>query len=1371
ESTSINGATAYVNKASGLLTLNCDLASVNNSSYLPLQASLVYNSSYNTIFSELGFGKDFKLNFQQYVKVVANQYIELYDVDGSITIFNYDTNDTYRTSDGMLTATVLGTQVTVFDSQYNKRIFNNGRLTKIYKGEEPVSENVLDSKLEITYASSSGTNANKISDILFYEYADDTPSSKISFEYTGDNATTVKTYFGGALLSTYALTYNSDYLVNIRNTSAGIDVLTMEYDTDGYLESVFNNYKEGLYFTRLQYEERIWKMQQLAGQDVDGAKWLNYIEFDYGDYYPLTKTYYYENGRNVSTGYTMFDVALNPISEWIEDRNGKIMGVNRGYHNFAYVQNAYLPNYTKEDVGFTEKSGTTNLTSTVSLTTGQSRSGNVNTTLQLNDENFYKYGLTFLVESAYDMDLTVTLSNHSKRIVLENGGKLYITLPCGYASSGTPFIFKNNSSINPTKISNVTYNVIDYVKETKEHGVEPANNNVYSITEVDSYTKKGENENRTYNSYGQLTQLETKSKQDTTPEITTYTYDEDNELSSVVTKRNGSTIYSETHNTTKENNNCITIVNIVKSGENLKSIKTTKTYDCNNNIIVGYTVTTRDGENPQTIKKYLGICGNVRLESVQSNGVTEKYTYDNSGTSVTTTVIDSLNNTILSSTNNYTNGVNTGHTFGNNTYTREYDSLGYVTSINHNGSNMLSYNYVDDTRYSYDNYLDSITYSNGQIEMYTYNGNSTIVDYVKNSAVSDTYTYNNDNVNRLTSSSHSKNGVELLNYNYGDLNSTTQSSLTITGLSYGAQLTTNYDDVLERVTSTSDIFTIGSTNTTYNLSYAYNYKGQLTNNSVGSYNSNVYYDDIDRVSRYSANNNTTSIMDRTYIYDTWADNSGEYATNRLKTIRDTTNNSAIAQSTYDTKGFVTSTQYNGKTFNYTYDAAGRLASETIDGTTKTYTYDSNNSIASVTTGSSTVNYNFDSYGRILYYVENNTNNFFSYDSMGNPIKYKGTYSGGTNMVWSQGRKLESGTLNNNTFAYSYDMNGLRYKKTVNGNVTEYYLDGSKIIAENRKTGTSNNLIYYIYDMMGLSGFVYNGANYYYEKNTLGDIIGIRDSSGTQVATYTYDAWGNILTKTGSMADINPFRYRGYYYDTETGFYYLQTRYYDPTIRRFINADNYELLPTLSQTIGQLNLYAYANNNPIMFTDETGEGFFISLLIGVLIGAVVGGIIGGVSAGIQGENIWGGVLSGALVGGVLGAATLVGGATALAIGGKSIAGFVAVSTFAEKGVLLATTVGITMTSSFASGVGSYTIETYFNNRKFNWNDAIRNGGNTTLKGLTNYGVGMVMGVGGSYNYLLKDFPKRTIKKIIFDGIGKVIVSNALRLFQYPWYYFF
>lgn len=99
---------------------------------------------------------------------------------------------------------------------------------------------------------------------------------------------------------------------------------------------------------------------------------------------------------------------------------------------------------------------------------------------------------------------------------------------------------------------------------------------------------------------------------------------------------------------------------------------------------------------------------------------------------------------------------------------------------------------------------------------------------------------------------------------------------------------------------------------------------------------------------------------------------------------------------------------------------------------------------------------------------------------------------------------------------------------------------------------------------------------------------------------------NSNTTSSFIGNINPIRYRGYYYDTETGFYYLQTRYYDPTICRFINADNYELVAELSQTVGQLNLYAYANNNPIMYTDETGEGILATILFGALLGATISG---------------------------------------------------------------------------------------------------------------------------------------------------------------------
>ena len=146
--------------------------------------------------------------------------------------------------------------------------------------------------------------------------------------------------------------------------------------------------------------------------------------------------------------------------------------------------------------------------------------------------------------------------------------------------------------------------------------------------------------------------------------------------------------------------------------------------------------------------------------------------------------------------------------------------------------------------------------------------------------------------------------------------------------------------------------------------------------------------------------------------------------------------------------------------------------------------------------------------------------------------------------------------------------------------------------------------WYIYGVTGIEGMVReDGSNntitYFFDKNTLGDVVAIRDVSGYIVGTYEYDAWGNVTSQTGDVSEINPFRYRGYYYDDETGFYYLQTRYYDPTICRFINADNYELIAELSSVAGQLNLYAYANNNPIMLTDESGEAFFIAYITALI----------------------------------------------------------------------------------------------------------------------------------------------------------------------------
>lgn len=161
---------------------------------------------------------------------------------------------------------------------------------------------------------------------------------------------------------------------------------------------------------------------------------------------------------------------------------------------------------------------------------------------------------------------------------------------------------------------------------------------------------------------------------------------------------------------------------------------------------------------------------------------------------------------------------------------------------------------------------------------------------------------------------------------------------------------------------------------------------------------------------------------------------------------------------------------------------------------------------------------------------------------------------------------------------------------MNGITTRQYLEGDKIIAEEilNASGSVAHTKYYIYDQTGIAGMVYDGESYYFGKNIFGDVTTIYDCYGNWEAGYEYDLWGNITSGGSSgIAKENPFRYRGYYYDSETGFYYLQSRYYDPEICRFINADNLELLSTLSGTPGQLNLYAYCNNNPVMYSDPSG----------------------------------------------------------------------------------------------------------------------------------------------------------------------------------------
>ena len=242
---------------------------------------------------------------------------------------------------------------------------------------------------------------------------------------------------------------------------------------------------------------------------------------------------------------------------------------------------------------------------------------------------------------------------------------------------------------------------------------------------------------------------------------------------------------------------------------------------------------------------------------------------------------------------------------------------------------------------------------------------------------------------------------------------------------------------------------------------------------------------------------------------------------------------------------------------------------------------------------------------------------FSHDAMGNPTSYALK-----TLTWS-GKQLTRYYYHPNKnelydYTYAYDENGLRTQKVLNGVTTSYYYNGTVLMG--MVTGSGNSAIHQLfsYDSSGnvvAVDYSSNGGStfttYYYLRNAQNDIVKIIDGSGNTVVQYTYDSWGKPISVTGTLASTlganQPFRYRGDVYDTETGWYYLQSRYYDPSVCRFISADSQ--FDKNAGIIG-FDLYTYCANNPIIYKDSSGESITLAcILIGAGIG-LIGGAIGG-----------------------------------------------------------------------------------------------------------------------------------------------------------------
>ena len=561
-------------------------------------------------------------------------------------------------------------------------------------------------------------------------------------------------------------------------------------------------------------------------------------------------------------------------------------------------------------------------------------------------------------------------------------------------------------------------------------------------------------------------------------------------------------------------------------------------------------------------------------------------------------------------------------------YTFTYDEFGNVTAIRAGDSLLASYTYG-----SNNGKLTTLTYGNGKVVQYTYDELDRVSEicYNDNEGVQHKYIYTYTASGAIHSVECTESGRKY-QYNYNSRGQLTgYTELTASGNAYTdlAQSFFWYDD-LNRLeyTQTTFRYAVGDTNYLSDadyydaVGYWYTYDNSVSgNNAAGDAGTDVGalteleviggglntgatisygYDSLYRLATRTTTANGSVGFSQTVNYGYRQVSTGR-TSGQVCSYQSVIGNTTTQYTyTYDSSGNITRiTDQSGHVTRYTYDKLGQLTREDNPylGKTYVYAYDKAGNRTSKTTydyttgtlGSKTATKEYEYTGDQLSGT--------TYDAIGNPDTYNG-YS----LTWN-GRQLMKMSMNNGQFEYRFTYNdeGIRTSKTSSGTTHTYALNGSQIVSE--QFGT--HFLVYLYDENGAPiGLQYRNKTYekydfdtyYFEKNLQGDIIAIYTESGTKIGSYTYDAWGNCtpLPESGATTPqkqivrmFNPFRYRGYYYDYDTGLYYLQSRYYNPTTGRFINADGY--VSTGTGLLGY-NMYAYCNNNPVMNVDYTGHSW-------------------------------------------------------------------------------------------------------------------------------------------------------------------------------------
>ena len=560
------------------------------------------------------------------------------------------------------------------------------------------------------------------------------------------------------------------------------------------------------------------------------------------------------------------------------------------------------------------------------------------------------------------------------------------------------------------------------------------------------------------------------------------------------------------------------------------------------------------------------------------NGTVTTSSYD-SNYRVTQTGIANVAGLVYNySSGNLSSVKRTNNASSEQTYSFTYDAFGNMTALKVGTKTLATYTYGagngllmsqtyangDSVSFTYDNLgrTKTATYSDGRVLTYVYNGEGNLHSVTEtNGSATVTYLYTYDSIGRLISSEQKDGSTTTLrtHQSYNEYNQLKKQGWQMGSTDYSEEYTYNSAD------------------------------GSLATMKTGVGNTlTMGYDGLRRLSTVSG-----GPFNRTYTY------------------RDISSSKTTMQ--------VSGLSYNlgsGMNFGYTYDDLGNIETYTApDGEVITYTYDAQGQLLKAA-GDTTYNYTYDTVGNILTanghsYTYGNSNwkdlltaydgETITYDNSGNPISY---YNGTRwALTWDNGRSLTRAVSTSTAVDFTYDLSGLRTSKTVANVKHNYLYAGGKLMRESY----GSNTLDFFYDDNGTPyALKYNGTVYYYVTNLQSDVVQIVDASGNTVANYEYDPYGKVISATGTLSEVNPIRYRGYYYDNETGLYYLQSRYYDPTIGRFVNADEYA---STGQGIIGHNMFAYCNNCPITQSDENGNFGIPLAVVGITVLALAAAFVG------------------------------------------------------------------------------------------------------------------------------------------------------------------